>query len=104
VQAVGTALTEVQHHYEYAAEPRREPEMIAQHGLLTAHLAFDILEETGEYRQGMETARGLLERYKGTIDKEDFPCEEFDNEFVELAEQELAVDWCRCQAGACEVK
>jgi len=71
-------------------------ELVAQHGLLTASLVFDLTEGTFEHNEMKGVARLLLERYREDIEQASFPCSALDDEFVEdIAREEVGVNPCQ---------
>lgn len=70
--------------------------LVAQHGLLTANLAFDLTEETLEHNEMKGVAGLLLKRYQEDIEQAGFPCMALDDEFVkDFARKEVGVDPCK---------
>jgi hypothetical protein len=115
------AMTIVESHYRFAAEKgvgsmgthttnatvsERESkeqsnqeaveELVAQHGLLSANLAFDLTEETDEHSEMRGVARHILERYREDIEQANLPCQALDDEFVrKFARKEVDIDPCQ---------
>jgi hypothetical protein len=71
-------------------------DLVAQHGLLTANLAFDLTEGTKEHSEMKGVARLLLERYRQDIEQARLPCQALDDEFVrKFARKKADINPCQ---------
>jgi hypothetical protein len=92
----GVGLTGEKATNATAPEEESSEKLVAQHGLLTANLVFDLTEGTGEHNEMRNVSKLLLLRYRKDIEQAKFPCGGLDDEFVDFARSnEVEVDPCQ---------
>ena len=78
-----------------ASEGEPKEVQVAQHGLLTANLVYDVTEGSAEHAEMRDASEYLLERYHEQIAHMDYPCGALDDEFVYWARNEVNVNPCQ---------
>jgi len=78
-----------------ASEGKPKEVLVAQHGLLTANLVYDLTENTAEHAEMRHASKYLLERYHEQIVQLDYPCGALDDEFVYWARHVVDVNPCQ---------
>jgi hypothetical protein len=69
--------------------------LVAQHGLLTANLVYDLTENSAEHAEMRDASEYLLERYHEHIAHLDYPCGALDDEFVYWARNVVNLNPCQ---------
>jgi hypothetical protein len=78
-----------------ASERKSKEVLVAQHGLLTADLVYDLTEHTAEHAEMRDASEYLLERYHEQIVQLDYPCGALDDEFVYWARHVVDINPCQ---------